>query len=108
MLRKNFLRGVVLVALCVTAASGPRAQARRPTTLVDLMNIPRIDDAQITRDGERIAFQMRTTDWPAKVRIPQVWQVKSDGTMLRRMTSMESGAAIPRWSPDGSTLAFFA
>ena len=59
-------RFAVLLSLVVCAAVGtspaPRAQARCPMTLVDLMNIPRVGDPQMTRDGQRITFVMATTD----------------------------------------------
>ncbi len=106
-------RSVVFCALAAACAalvssSAPHAQGKRGMALVDLLNIPRVDDAQITRDGKRIVFQMRTTDWPNKARVPQIWQITSDGTGLRRMTSVDTGASSPRWSPDGSSVAFLA
>jgi dipeptidyl aminopeptidase/acylaminoacyl peptidase len=106
----RWLPFVALTAACAVLASSPlpRAQGKRPMTLVNLLNIPRVDEAQITNDGQRIVFQMRTTDWPNKTRIPQVWQVRADGSGLRRMTSFETGAGSPRWSPDGSNIAFVA
>lgn len=101
---------VTVLAICASAEPvlRPQAQAKRGMTLVDLLNIPRIGDPQITRDGRRIAFMLATTDWPNNRRVPQIWQIKSDGTGLRRLTSTEAGAATARWSPDGSTIAFLS
>lgn len=99
---------LTLLVSCLAFSSGAavRGQSKRPMTLVDLLNIPRVGDPQITRDGQRITFALATTDWPNNRRVPQIWQIKSDGTALRRLTSMASGAASARWSPDGSTIAF--
>lgn len=80
--------------------------AKRPMTPVDLLNIPRLDDPQISRDGRHIVFSMRTTDWPANRRVPQLWTINGDGSGLRRLTSSDAGAAGARWSPDGTTIAF--
>jgi dipeptidyl aminopeptidase/acylaminoacyl peptidase len=77
-------------------------------TLVDLLNVPRVGDPQITRDGRLIIFGLATTDWPGNRRVPQIWQINSDGTGLRRLTSIEAGASNGRWSPDGSTIAFIS
>ena len=77
-------------------------------TLVDLLNIPRVDDPQISRDGRRIVFSCATTDWPGNRRVPQIWQIGADGTGLRRLTSIDGGAGSARWSPDGSTIAFLS
>jgi dipeptidyl aminopeptidase/acylaminoacyl peptidase len=105
-------RVVLLWALVVLTAVGfaPTAgtQAKPAMSLVDLLNVPRIDDPQISRDGRRIAFSMRATDWPGNRRVPQVWVIGSDGTGLRRLTSIDAGAGGARWSPDGSTIAFLS
>ena len=77
-------------------------------TLVDLLNIPRVGDPQLSRDGKRITFALATTDWTGNRRIPQIWQINADGTELRRMTSGEAGAGNARWSPDGTTIAYLS
>src|SRR5438132_11089872 len=101
---------LVLGALLVGYAIGPsRAQSRRPMTLVDLLNIHRVLDPQMSSDGERIAFTLRTADWPNNRRVDQIWQIRADGSALTRLTSIESGVgAAKAWSPDGRTLAFLA
>ena len=45
-------------------------QAKRPMTLVDLLNIPRVGDPQIIADGRAITFMLATADWPANRRVP--------------------------------------
>jgi dipeptidyl aminopeptidase/acylaminoacyl peptidase len=101
---------ILLIVFCARLDSGLelRAQAKRPMTLVDLLNIPRVLDPQITHDGRLVTFTLLTTDWPSNRRMPQIWQIKPDGTALRRLTSLETGASNARWSPDGSTIAFLA
>lgn len=102
----------VLLTLAVSSGlaltSTVATQTRRPMTLVDLLNIPRVGDPQLSRDGTRITFALATTDWTGNRRIPQIWQIKTDGTQLRRLTSSENGAANARWSPDGSAIAYLS
>ena len=104
------LPALVLVACsCVLfASSGLTQPAKRAMTAVDLLNIPRIDDPQMSGDGRRIVFSMRTTDWPGNRRVSQIWRVDADGSGLRRLTSIDAGAAGARWSPDGTTIAFLS
>jgi dipeptidyl aminopeptidase/acylaminoacyl peptidase len=96
----------VLSVCFVGLPSGARTQAsKRGMTLVDLLNIPRVGDPQLSRDGRQITFSLAVTDWRGNRRIPQIWQINTDGSGLRRITSMDAGASGARWSPDGSTLA---
>lgn len=99
---------VVVSGLAVTSSAPLQSQSKRPMALVDLLNIPRVADPQMTLDGQRVAFTLFTADWPNNRRVPQIWQIKSDGTGLRRVTAIESGATNARWSPDGATIAFLS
>ncbi|HKY21215.1 MAG TPA: S9 family peptidase [Vicinamibacterales bacterium] len=102
----------VLLTLAVSSVlaftSTTATQAKRPMTLVDLLNIPRVGDPQLAPDGTRVTFLLASTDWTANRRVPQIWQINTDGTQLRRLTSSEDGAASARWSPDGSTIAYLS
>jgi dipeptidyl aminopeptidase/acylaminoacyl peptidase len=90
-----------------TPASSPRAQSKRPMSLVDLLNIPRVGDPQLSGDGRLLTFGLQTTDWPGNRRVLQIWEIRADGSGLRRLTSGAS-AFNARWSPDGSTIAYLS
>ena len=77
-------------------------------TAVDLINIPRVIDPQLSADGRQVAFTLLEPDWKLGRRVPQVWRVGADGTALRKLTSSEGGVSTARWSPDGSMLAVLA
>lgn len=58
--------------------------------------------ARYSPDGQQIAFvSMRSGS-------PEIWAANSDGSNLRRLTSLEQGSALnpPAWSPDGQWLLF--
>jgi len=74
-------------------------------TLVDLLNIPRISDPQISPDGKSLTFVLATADWTANQRVPRIWRISTDGTGLRQLVD-DAGAYSARWSPDGSAIAF--
>ena len=63
-----------------TAGAATADKSRRPMTLVDLLNIPRVLDPQMSSDGTRIAFTLRTADWPNNRRVDQIWQIRADGS----------------------------
>jgi TolB protein len=57
-------------------------------------------------DGHTIAFVSRGADRNEKGWRPdQLFLVNADGSGLRQLTHVESGAADPAWSPDGTALA---
>ena len=104
-------RPLVIVMLgLVLSFTSPHAQTKRPMTLVDLLNIPRVSVSapDITRDGRQLIFTLVTVDWPNNTRIPQIWTVNADGTGLHRLTSAEGGATGGQFSPDGSSVAYLS
>ena len=104
-LRVALFSGVVAAAAAVSSFPPSAAQAKRPMSLVDLLNVPRVGDPQLSRDGRLLTFALQTTDWAGDRRVVQLWEIHSDGTALRRLTSGAS-AFNARWSPDGAAIAY--
>jgi len=103
---RSCLFSAALLAVCLAFTSSVATQrAKRPMTLVDLLNIPRVGDPQLSPDGQYVTFTLATTDWLGNRRVPGIWLTNTDGTGLRRIVD-EAGAYSARWSPDSSTIAF--
>ncbi len=102
--------GLLMLSVWLAFGAGVESQApsRKSMSPVDLLNIPRVGDPQISPDGTRVLFLLATTDWAGNRRVPQIWQIGVNGTNLRRLTSGDNGAAAARWSPDGSSIAFLS
>jgi serine/threonine protein kinase/tricorn protease-like protein len=63
-----------------------------------------IDDvatADFSRDGTKIAFTRNETGLART----NVWVADADGSHARELAKTDIGAAFPRWSPDGKTIA---
>lgn len=69
------------------------------------MRIP--SDPQLSPDGQKIAFTLTTTDRTDDADHHSIWVISADGKGLRRLTRGSNDRA-PRWSPDGSHLAFLS
>jgi dipeptidyl aminopeptidase/acylaminoacyl peptidase len=103
-------RGRILIAWVVLLAVVPavQAQTKRHLTLVDLLNVPSLNDPQLSPDGRQVVYTLAQADWKANRRIAHVWRVQSDGTGTVQLTSGAEGETGPRWSPDGTAIAFVA
>jgi dipeptidyl aminopeptidase/acylaminoacyl peptidase len=93
---------LALIAIGIPAA----AQGQRAMTIVDLLNLPNISDPQLSPSGGQVAYVQSETDWKNNRRVTHIWRVNRDGSGTVQLTRGERGESNPRWSPDGTTLAF--
>ncbi len=84
------------------------AQGKRPMTLVELLEVPQLSEPQLSPDGRQLLYQLGEADWEANKRVSHVWRIDADGSGQVQLTNGEGGEESPRWSPDGSRIAFLA
>ena len=72
----------------------------------DLYKLAFIADPQISPDGTRIAYTRTVIDEKTKEYRSHIWVVNADGTCNRQFTAGPKSDTTPRWSPDGTNLAF--
>jgi dipeptidyl aminopeptidase/acylaminoacyl peptidase len=107
MCQRSTARSLMAVcALLVASVAAP--QEKRPMTLIDLIAVPRVGDPQVSPDGRQILFTMDAPDWKANRRVGHIWRIDADGTGLVQMTRGDLGETSPRWSPDGTKIAFLS
>jgi dipeptidyl aminopeptidase/acylaminoacyl peptidase len=83
------------------------AQARRPMTLLDLAELPRVIGPQLSPDGRTVAYMVTSADWKTGRLVFHLWRQGTDGGAPLQLTFSEGGdIPIVRWSPDGRTLLF--
>lgn len=103
---ERFLTMLVIVAGISPAQA--LAQSPRAMTLVDLLNVPRLSDPQLSPDGRQVLYVLAEANWESNDRIAHIWRVDADGAGTIQMTAGAEGESSPRWSPDGRTVAFLA
>jgi dipeptidyl aminopeptidase/acylaminoacyl peptidase len=104
---------VLLVSLVCAALAAPAAADPHPFTVHDLLAMERLSDHQVSPDGRRVAFVVRTTDLEADRGQTDLWLLDLDAAGRaagepRRLTTARAGESSPRWSPDGRSLFFLS
>jgi dipeptidyl aminopeptidase/acylaminoacyl peptidase len=77
-------------------------------TMVDLLNIPSLDDAQLSPNGEAVLFVKSDANWQENKNISKIWRINRNGKNLKQITSGVTDATSPRWSPDGKEILFLS
>src|ERR1044071_2489717 len=100
------LRNACIVLTLLASSS---AFAKRGVTPEDYFAFENINDARISPDGKQVAYVVTTVDQKRNRRNASIWIVDIDGhSAPRRLTVEGVNSNSPRWSPDGSRLAFLS
>ena len=110
---RALLSGIIAAALTLAStATGHAAAATADTKRVlnadDFYLMESVSDAQLSPDGQWIAYLVTTSDREADEEQTALWMVSWDGTQHLRLTTPAESTSAPRWSPDGRYLAFLA
>src|SRR4051812_28210170 len=81
--------------------------SRRPMSLVDIAELPRVVDPQLSPDGKTVVYMLSQADWNAGRPIYHLWrQDTAGGAPVRLTTGAGETPGSTRWSPDGSSVVF--
>ena len=98
----NRITCFILISMVSLASS----ETKRAMTIVDLINVPSLGDPRLSPDGGQLLYTLSEPDWKENKRIGHIWRINSDGSNPIKMTNGENGESSPRWSPNGSLIAF--
>lgn len=72
----------------------------------DVFELELAVDPQISPDGARIVYARNSMDIMKDRRRSRLWIMNADGSNHKPVTSGSTNESSPRWSPDGSKLAY--
>ncbi len=84
-----------------------RAEQRR-FQMTDVFELEYASEPQISPDGSQIVYVRNFMDVMKDVSRSSLWTVSSDGSAHRPLTDGDGTQRQPRWSPDGTRLAYVA
>ncbi len=96
------------ISCCVFMASGLAVAASDGSRFVntDVFELEVGADPQISPDGTVVAYVRRSNDIMTDHARSNIWIVESSGQNHRPLLSGTASYSSPRWSPDGSRLAY--
>src|SRR5688500_15318886 len=97
--------GVALISVSSLAGAADLPESRRFHS-IDVFQLEYADDVQISPDGNQIVYVRVSYDIMTDRARRNLWIVNADGTNNRPLRSESKNFSSPRWSPDGTRLAY--
>jgi dipeptidyl aminopeptidase/acylaminoacyl peptidase len=99
--------GVAVLFLSALLAQGFAQTVKPVLKPLDVFDLQWVNDPQISPDGRSIAYVRMSFDIKTDRPLGVVWLIGVDGKHARPLSSATHSAS-PRWSPDGTRLAYLA
>src|SRR5262247_564879 len=85
------------------------AARKRPIRLADLFRLRAVGRPAISPDSRRVVFELKRFDFAENRNFTQLMIVDTDTAETQSLTAAAKHSdTMPRWSPDGSRVAFIS
>ena len=92
----------------VLLLSASLAAQKQPFDVQALLKIARIEEPQLSPDGQTVAFTVQTLDLAQNTKPKQIYTVPVNGGSPRQITMLGTDNERPEWSPDSKQIAFIS
>lgn len=99
---------LLLVALTIPGSLLSQSPAKKRLTIRDMLSFKTISTPVLSPDGRRVAFTLSDVDFKESLYRTDIWVVDVEERNPRPFTRSKENESSPRWSPDGSWLAFLS
>ena len=100
------MKNVILISFLVLGFSVDAQQRNPAFSQLDVFELEWVSDPQISPDGNQVIYLRNGMDIMKDRRFRRIWIVNADGTNHRKLTPHDKGESSPRWSPDGTRIAY--
>jgi dipeptidyl aminopeptidase/acylaminoacyl peptidase len=90
----------VCALACLAPLSAQNLQAE------DVFQLEHVRDPQVSPDGERVVYLRSSMDIWTDRAVSRMWMIPFAGGEARPLLESEASQSSPRWSPDGSKIAY--
>jgi len=106
---KEAMASLGLAAALLFSPGCIRAQdTSHKLTAMDEFQLQAATDPQISPDGKKIVYVRRFADSMTDRRYSNLWIINADGAEHRPLTTGNRNDTSPRWSPDGTRIAYLS
>jgi len=102
--------GALLMILACTAFPALATALPAPDRLteMDVFDLELATDPQMSPDGRSVIYVREFSDVFTDQRYSNLWIIQTDGSQNRPLTTGHRGDESPRWSPDGTRVAWIS
>ena len=107
---RNLCRPQWILVMLLAISLPPALADEKPDRLapLDVFNLQFAADPQISPDGKHIVYTRQFSDVMTDKRGSNLWMVNFEGSDDRALTTGTYSDSSPRWSPDGTRIAYIS
>jgi dipeptidyl aminopeptidase/acylaminoacyl peptidase len=107
-MNRTCLAVIILLASLLPCSAEEKTQDKTSNrlTAMDVFNLQYAADPQIAPDGKHIVYVRQFADVMTDKRESNLWILSVDGSDSRAVTTGNYSDSSPRWSPDGTRIAY--
>jgi dipeptidyl aminopeptidase/acylaminoacyl peptidase len=99
------LKNIFVILLFLVGSFSAHA---KPMTMADLLNVPSLNNAQLSPDGNSLLYVQSLANWDANLNMKTIWKIGINGRNPVQMSSNVADATAPKWSPNGQQILFIS